>query len=71
MGGDIFLCCFSLKLVEMNELRVGGILFGMVIWVHCFILLEQGFFDKMAVLLKSLWWRLWMWCKWDLVFWGI
>ena len=55
----------------MNELSVGGILFGMVIWVHCFILLEQGFFDKMVVLLKSLWWRLWMWCKWDLVFWGI
>ena len=36
-----FLCCFSLKLVEMNGLSVGGFLFGMVIWADCFILLEQ------------------------------
>ena len=36
-----FLCCFSLKLVEMKGLSVGGFLFGMTIWADCFILLEQ------------------------------
>ena len=36
-----FLCCFSLKLVEMNGLSVGGFPFRMVIWADCFILLEQ------------------------------
>ena len=36
-----FLCCFSLKLVEMNGLSVGGFSFEMVIWADCFILLEQ------------------------------
>ena len=43
-----FLRCFSLKLVEMNGLSVGGLLFGMVIWGDCFILLEWGFLDKMV-----------------------
>ena len=43
-----FLCCFSLKLVEMNGLNVGGFLFGMVIWAVCFILLERGFLGKMV-----------------------
>ena len=32
MRGDIFLCWFSPKSVEMNGLSVGGFLFGMVIW---------------------------------------
>ena len=31
-GKGYFLRCFSLKLVEMNGLSVGGFLFGMVIW---------------------------------------
>ena len=31
-GRGYFLRCFSLKLVEMNGLSVGGFLFGMVIW---------------------------------------
>ena len=31
-GRGYFLCCFSLNLVEMNGLSVGGFLFGMVIW---------------------------------------
>ena len=43
-----FLCCFSLKSVEMNGLSVGGFLFGMVIWAVCFILLERGFLGKMV-----------------------
>ena len=30
-GRGYLLCCFSLKLVEMNGLSVGGFLFGMVI----------------------------------------
>ena len=47
-GRGYFLCCFSLKLVEMNGLSVGGFLFWMVIWVDCFILLEQVFFGKMV-----------------------
>ena len=42
-GRGYFLRCFSLKLVEMNGLSVGGLLFGMVIWGNCFILLEWGF----------------------------
>ena len=41
MGGDFLLCCFSLKLVEMNGLSVGRFLFGMVIWADCFILLKH------------------------------
>ena len=41
-------CLFSLKSVEMNGLNVGWFLFGMVNWVDCFILLEQGFLDKMV-----------------------
>ena len=43
-----FLRSFSLKLVEMNGLSVGGFLFGMVIWGDCFILLELGFLEKMV-----------------------
>ena len=39
-GRGFFLCCFSLKLVEMNGLSVGRFLFGMVIWADCFILLK-------------------------------
>ena len=31
-GRGYFLRCFSLKLVEVNGLTVGGFLFGMVIW---------------------------------------
>ena len=31
-GRGYFLSCFSLKLVEVNGLTVGGFLFGMVIW---------------------------------------
>ena len=37
-GRGYFLCSFNLKLVEMNGLSVDGFLFGMVIWVDCFIL---------------------------------
>ena len=44
----IFVCCFSLKLVEMNRLRVGRFLFEMVIWVDCFVLLECIFLVKMV-----------------------
>ena len=40
--------CFSLKLVEMNGLSVGGFLFGMVILADYFILLEQSFLGKMV-----------------------
>ena len=47
-GREYFLCCFSLKLVEMNELSVGWFPFGMVIWADCFILLEWGFLGKMV-----------------------
>ena len=39
-----FLCRFSLMSVGMNELSVGGCLFGMVIWADCFLLLESDFF---------------------------
>ena len=42
-----FLCRFSLMSVEMNELSVGGCLFGMVIWADCFLLLERDFLGKM------------------------
>ena len=47
-GRGYFLCRFSLKSVEMNELSLGGFLFGMVIWADCFVLLEQGFLGKMV-----------------------
>ena len=39
---------FSLKLVEINGLSVVGFLFGMVMWVDCFVFLEWGFLDKMV-----------------------
>ena len=47
-GRVCFLCCFSLMLVEMNGLKVGGFYFGMVIWKVCFDLLERGFLRKMV-----------------------
>ena len=47
-GRGYFLCCFSLKLVELNELSVGWFPFGMVIWADCFILLEWGFLGKIV-----------------------
>ena len=47
-GRGYFLCCFSLKLLEMSGLSVGGFLIGMVIWVDCFILLEQDFLGNMV-----------------------
>ena len=34
--------------VEMNELNVGACLFGIVIWVDCFVLSEHDFMEKMA-----------------------
>ena len=45
-----FLCRFSLKLVEMNGLSVGGFLFGMVTWVVCFVLLDRGFLGNMVAM---------------------
>ena len=45
-GRGYFLCCFNLKLVEMNNLSVSVFLFGMVIWADCFILLEPGFWVR-------------------------
>ena len=47
-GRGYFLCCFILKLVEMNGLDVGGFLFGMVIWEVFFVLLERSFLGKMV-----------------------
>ena len=47
MGGNIFLCRFSLMSVEMNGLSVGGCLFGMVIWAD-FLLLKREFLGKMV-----------------------
>ena len=43
-----FLCCVSLKLMEMNGLSVSGFLFGMVIWADCFVLLQRDFVGKMV-----------------------
>ena len=45
---EYFLSLFHLKSVEMNGLSVGGLLFGMVIWADCFVLLEHGFLGKMV-----------------------
>ena len=47
-GRGYFLYYFSLKLVEMNGLKVGGFFFGMVIWEVCFVLLERDFLRKMV-----------------------
>ena len=47
MGGNIFLCHFSLMSVEMNGLSVGGCLFGMVIWAD-FLLLKRELLGKMV-----------------------
>ena len=41
-GRGYFLCRFSLKLVEMSGLTLGGFLFGIAIWADCFALLECG-----------------------------
>ena len=46
-GRGYFLCCSSLKSLEMNRSSVGGFFFGMVIWADCFVLLERGFLGKM------------------------
>ena len=46
-GMGHILCRFSLKLVEMNGLSVGGFLFGMMIQADCFVLLERAFLGKM------------------------
>ena len=32
-----FMCCFNLMSVEMNEMSMGGCLFGIVIWADFFI----------------------------------
>ena len=37
---------FTLKSVEMKGLSLGGLLFGMMIRVDCFVLLEWGFLTK-------------------------
>ena len=47
-GRGYFLCCFSLKSIEMNRLSIGGFLFWMVIRADCFVLLEQGFLGEMV-----------------------
>ena len=47
-GRGYFLCHFSLKLVEMNGLSVGGFLSGMVIWVDCFVLSQCSFLGKVV-----------------------
>ena len=47
-GRGYFLGCFSLKLVEMRGLSVGGFLFGMVIWADCVVLLKRRFLGKMV-----------------------
>ena len=51
MGGGIFcdvFVTFCDMSVEMNGLNVGACLFGMVIWVDCFVLLEHDFVGKMV-----------------------
>ena len=47
-GREYFLCCFSLKSVEMSGLSVGGFLLGVVIWAYCFILLERDFLGNVV-----------------------
>ena len=51
-GRGYFLCCFSLKLVEMNGLSVGGCLFGMVTWAD-FLLLEREFLMVEVVVVEA------------------
>ena len=46
-GRGDYLGRFSLILVEANGLSVGVCLFGMVIWVDCFVLLGSDFLGKM------------------------
>ena len=58
-----FLCHFSLILVEMNGLSVGGCLFGMVIRVDCFSFWNVVSWARWQVWKCWFWWRLWMWCK--------
>ena len=43
---EYFLCHFSLKSVEINNLNVGEFLFGMVIWEVYIVLLDRGFSGK-------------------------
>ena len=47
-GRGYFLCHFSLKLVEINGLSVGGFLSGMVIWADCFVLSQCSFLGKVV-----------------------
>ena len=47
-GRRYYLCCFGLKLVEMNGLSVGGFLLGKVILGDCFVLLELGIIGEMV-----------------------
>ena len=47
-GRRYFSCRFSLKIVEMNGLSMGGFLFGMVIWSDHFALLKHGILGKMV-----------------------
>ena len=46
--GRFFPDGFSLMLFEMNGLSVGACLFGMVIWLDCFVILERDFLGKMV-----------------------
>ena len=49
--------------VEINGLGVGACLFGMVIWVDCFVHLEHDFVGKMiGARVVRLWLRWWCWC---------
>ena len=43
---EYFLCHFSLKSVEINNLNVGEFLFGVVIWEVYIVLLDRGFSGK-------------------------
>ena len=43
-----FLCCFSLMLVEMDGLNVGGCLFGMVTCANSFLFLQLDVLRKMV-----------------------
>ena len=75
---------FSLKLVEMDGLGVGWVLFGMVIWEDGFVLLERGFLGKMEgadvlmdVVVEVVMVEAWIWCMRGflsfsgMVIWGI
>ena len=58
-GRGYFLCCFSLKSVEMSGVSVRRFLFEMVLWEDFFILLERDFWGNMVganVLLDMVFW---------------